>query len=104
MSTQVAAAAARGESAIGVLGNAGVANLLVVDIGMDNSLVVNFDHLVTSPGELHHARVTDGSADITVGPAMSPTQFAQAMETGARLARELASFDDAGVDRASAAR
>ncbi len=80
VSAQVAAAAARGESAIGVLGSTEHTNLLVVDIGLDTQLAVT---------NVHPARVANGSADITRGPAMSATQFAQAMQTGARLAREL---------------
>jgi nicotinate-nucleotide--dimethylbenzimidazole phosphoribosyltransferase len=68
VSAQVAAAAARGESAIGVLGQALGANLSVVDLGRGGA---------------------GASADITRGPAMSQAEFTQAMDTGARLAREL---------------
>jgi nicotinate-nucleotide--dimethylbenzimidazole phosphoribosyltransferase len=78
-SSQVAAAAARGESAIGVLARAEDANLMVVNIG-----------LLGEPQDgVRQAPVAQGSADITLGPAMTPEQFARAMDTGARLAREI---------------
>jgi nicotinate-nucleotide--dimethylbenzimidazole phosphoribosyltransferase len=85
VSAQVAAAAARGESAIGVLARAIGAQLLVVDIGLDAPV----------RGDLRSDRVADGTADITTTAAMTPDQFSAAVATGARLAQELI---DAGVD------
>jgi nicotinate-nucleotide--dimethylbenzimidazole phosphoribosyltransferase len=79
VSTQVAAAAARGESAIGVLARAHGARLIVADIGLASE---------ASP-VLRSARVAAGTADITTGPAMTEPQFTQAMATGAALAGEL---------------
>ncbi|MBO0768272.1 MAG: nicotinate-nucleotide--dimethylbenzimidazole phosphoribosyltransferase, partial [Solirubrobacterales bacterium] len=65
---QVAAAAARGETAIGVLARSLGAELVVSDIGLADA----------------------GSADISQGPAMSAERFQQAVETGHALGAELA--------------
>jgi nicotinate-nucleotide--dimethylbenzimidazole phosphoribosyltransferase len=85
VSAQVAAAAARGETAIGVLARRGGHQLLVVDVGLVDA----------TPAGVRDAKVAAGSADITAGPALTEAQLDAALETGARLARELAS---AGVD------
>jgi nicotinate-nucleotide--dimethylbenzimidazole phosphoribosyltransferase len=85
VSAQVAAAAARGETAIGVLARRGGHELLVVDVGLADA---------TPPG-VRDAKIAAGSADMTAGPALTEAQLDAALETGARLARELAS---AGVD------
>jgi nicotinate-nucleotide--dimethylbenzimidazole phosphoribosyltransferase len=77
---QVAAAAARGESAIGVLAAALDAELLVADVGLTGPIV---------PG-LADVRVADGSADITLGPALTPEQLRSSIEAGYALTRELA--------------
>jgi len=61
VSAQVAAAAARGETAIGVLARATGAELTVVDVGLGA-----------------------GTADITAGPAMSEGQLDAAIEAGRR--------------------
>jgi len=81
---QVAAAAARGETAIGVLANALGTELLVVDVGLAGSRVP----------ELLDRRVTDGSADITIGPALSPQHLRAAIEAGHALAHDLAQHCD----------
>lgn len=77
---QVAAAAARGETAIGVLAHALAADLLVADVGLTGPRV---------PG-LTDRRVADGSADISVGPALSLEQLRTAIEAGYALGRDLA--------------
>jgi len=77
---QVAAAAARGETAIGVLAHALSAELLLADVGLTGPPV---------PGLADH-RVADGSADITLGPALSHKQVRDAIEAGHALARDLA--------------
>jgi nicotinate-nucleotide--dimethylbenzimidazole phosphoribosyltransferase len=85
VSAQVAAAAARGESAVGVLARRGGHTLLVADVGLAGP---------TPPG-VRDAKVTAGSADLLAGPALTAEQVAAALATGARLAGELA---DDGVD------
>lgn len=77
---QVAAAAGRGETAIGVLAQALGAELLVADVGLSGPSVRG----------LVDRRVADGSADITSGPALSPEQLRAAIDAGHRLTRELA--------------
>ncbi len=77
---QVAAAAARGETAIGVLARALGAELLVADIGLKGPKL---------PG-LHDRRVAAGSADMTRGPALSHAQLRAAVKAGHALAADLA--------------
>jgi nicotinate-nucleotide--dimethylbenzimidazole phosphoribosyltransferase len=80
VSAQVAAAAARGETAVGVLARRGEHELLVADVGLAGP---------TPPG-VRDAKVASGSADIAVAPAMSDAQLHAALERGAALVRELA--------------
>jgi nicotinate-nucleotide--dimethylbenzimidazole phosphoribosyltransferase len=79
VSAQVAAAAARGETAIGVLVRAHGATLLVADVGL------------AEPGGdlLVDRRVAAGTADITRGPAMDAAQLRAAVEAGHALAAAL---------------
>ncbi len=77
---QVAAAAARGETAIGVLAEALDAELIVADIGLAGARI----------SALTDRRVADGTADITSGPALSPEQLRGAIESGHALADGLA--------------
>ncbi len=77
---QVAAAAARGETAIGVLARALDAELAIVDVGLDGERV---------PGVVDR-RVAAGSADMTAGPALSAEQLRAAIEAGHQLTAELA--------------
>jgi nicotinate-nucleotide--dimethylbenzimidazole phosphoribosyltransferase len=85
VSAQVAAAAARGETAVGVLARCGGHELLVADVGLEGP----------TPRGVRDAKVARGSADMTAGPALSPEQLEAALATGAALARELG---EGGVD------
>jgi len=85
VSAQVAAAAARGETAIGVLAARGEHDLLVVDVGLRTA----------TPPRVRNAKIAPGSADMTAEAAMSEEQLEIALATGARLAEELAAR---GVD------
>lgn len=80
VSAQVAAAAGRGETAIGVLARALGAELVVADIGLTGPKV---------PGIVDR-RVADGSADFTEGPALDHEQLRAAVEAGSALAADLA--------------
>ncbi len=80
VSAQVAAAAARGETAVGVLARRGGHELLVADVGLSGQ---------TPPG-VRDAKLASGSADMTAGPALSQAQLSAALEVGATLAGELA--------------
>jgi nicotinate-nucleotide--dimethylbenzimidazole phosphoribosyltransferase len=77
---QVAAAAARGETAIGVLARALGAELTVADVGLRGARAAG----------VVDRRVAAGSADITLGPALSDAQLRGAVEAGYELALELA--------------
>ena len=77
---QVAAAAARGETAIGVLTDALDAELIVADVGLAGARV----------SDLTDRRVAAGTADITAGPALSTEQLRSAIESGHALADGLA--------------
>ncbi len=85
VSAQVAAAAARGESAVGVLARQGGHLLLVADVGLAGP----------TPDGVYDAKVAPGSADLLSGRALTAEQLAAALAAGARLARKLA---DDGVD------
>jgi nicotinate-nucleotide--dimethylbenzimidazole phosphoribosyltransferase len=77
---QVAAAAARGETAIGVLARALEAELIVADVGLSGpkaSAVID-------------RRLADGSGDIAAGPALSAELLRAAVEAGHALATDLA--------------
>jgi len=81
---QVAEAAARGDTAIGVLARAIGAELLVADVGLTGA---------RRPGVAYH-RVAHGSADITAGPAMTPEQLRGGVIAGHSLAAALATRSD----------
>lgn len=81
VSSQVTAAAARGETALSVLAARGHHELLIADIGLMGK---------TPPG-VRDAKVAESSADMTCGPALTEDQLKAAMATGAELASELAS-------------
>ena len=85
VSGQVAAAAARGESAVGVLARRGGHTLRVVDVGLAGD----------TPAGVEDAKIRRGTADVLDGPAMTAADHAQAWATGERLVRELAA---SGVD------
>jgi len=85
VSGQVTAAAARGDSAVGVLARAGGHELLVADLGLAGA---------TPPG-VRDAKIAPGTADLLAGPAMTDAQLDAALAAGAALAGELAAH---GVD------
>ncbi len=80
VSAQVAAAAARGESAISVLAAHGGHELVVADVGLSDA----------TPPEVRNAKVASGTADFTAGPAMGTAELDAALTAGQRLAEELA--------------
>ena len=79
VSGQVAAAAARGDTAIGVLARAREETLVVADVGLRGP---------TPPGCLAR-RCADGTADFVAGPAMGADQRDAALAAGGELARAL---------------
>ncbi len=81
---QVASAAARGETAIGVLARSLGAELVVADVGLTGA---------SRPGVADH-RVGEGSADITLGPALTPNQVRAGVGIGHSLAAALAERSD----------
>jgi nicotinate-nucleotide--dimethylbenzimidazole phosphoribosyltransferase len=84
VSSQIAGAAARGETAIGVLARVQDAQLLVVDVGLAGP----------HPSGVLDRRVIDGSGDITEGPAMSPDEVRRAVEIGFEIATRTAEHSD----------
>jgi len=78
VSAQVAAAAARGETAIGVLAREHGHHLVVADVGLSGPPVAGLLDL----------RVRAGTADIAQAPAMSAEECATAILAGAGLARK----------------
>ena len=85
VSAQVAAAAAHGETAAGVLAQRGDHVLLVADVGLRGP----------TPDRVRDAKVAEGTADMLRGPALTAEQVDAALRAGAALAAELC---DAGVD------
>ncbi len=77
---QVAAAAGRGETAIGVLARALGAELTVADLGLRAARVDG----------VRDCRVAPGTADLTRGPALTPAELEAAVEQGHLLGAELA--------------
>jgi nicotinate-nucleotide--dimethylbenzimidazole phosphoribosyltransferase len=80
VSAQVSEAAARGETAVGVLARRGGHALLVADVGLAGP----------TPAGVRDAKVAPGSADLSRGPALSEVGLEEAMRAGASLAAELA--------------
>jgi nicotinate-nucleotide--dimethylbenzimidazole phosphoribosyltransferase len=80
VSAQVTAAAARGETAVGVLARRAGHELLVADVGL----------VGTTPEGVRDMKIASGSADMTRGSALTTEQLDAALEAGAALARELA--------------
>jgi nicotinate-nucleotide--dimethylbenzimidazole phosphoribosyltransferase len=80
VSAQVAAAAARGETAAGVLARDGGHRLLVADLGLAGP---------TPEGVLDH-KIATGSADMTAGAAITQAQLDAALDAGRELAAQLA--------------
>ena len=85
LSSQVAAAAARRETAVGVLADRDGHDLVVADVGLAGP----------TPAGVRDAKVAEGSGDMTVGPALCQHELEAALAAGAGLAAELA---EGGVD------
>jgi nicotinate-nucleotide--dimethylbenzimidazole phosphoribosyltransferase len=83
VSAQVTAAAARGETAVGVLARRGGHELLVADVGLAGP----------TPEGVRDAKVAAGSADMTARPALTEAELDAALRAGAALAHELAERD-----------
>jgi nicotinate-nucleotide--dimethylbenzimidazole phosphoribosyltransferase len=79
VSGQVAAAAARGETAIGVLAARGGHRLILADVGLAGP----------TPAGVRDLKVAEGTADLSRGPALEPGQLARALTLGRELAGEL---------------
>ena len=85
VSAQVAAAAARGQSAVGVLARRDGHELLVADVGL----------VAATPEGVRAAKLAPGSADMTTAPALTDAQLDAALALGGALVDELAA---SGVD------
>lgn len=83
VSAQVAAAAARGESAVGVLAGRGGHELIVADLGLAGD----------TPRGVRDVKVARGTADITSEPALTAGELDAALAAGAGLVRELRGRD-----------
>jgi nicotinate-nucleotide--dimethylbenzimidazole phosphoribosyltransferase len=83
VSAQVAAAAARGETAVTVLAVDGGHELLVADVGLAHE----------TPAGVRDLKVAHGTADMTARRALTDAQLDAAMQAGAALAGELAQRD-----------
>ncbi|MFY9487133.1 MAG: nicotinate-nucleotide--dimethylbenzimidazole phosphoribosyltransferase [Solirubrobacterales bacterium] len=79
VSSQVAAAAARGETACGVLAERGKHELVVVDVGLAGP----------TPPNVRNAKIATGSADFTENNALSAEQVEGAMAAGRGSCAEL---------------
>ncbi|CAA9501976.1 MAG: Cobalamin biosynthesis protein BluB @ 5,6-dimethylbenzimidazole synthase, flavin destructase family [uncultured Solirubrobacterales bacterium] len=84
VSAQVTAAAARGDSAVGVLVRQGDHRLLVADLGLAGP----------TPAGVRDAKIARGSADMLAGPALAAGELRAGLAAGAALAGELAEGGD----------
>jgi nicotinate-nucleotide--dimethylbenzimidazole phosphoribosyltransferase len=80
VSAQVAAAAARGETAAGVLARDGGHRLLVADLGLAGP----------TPAGVLDRKVLAGSADMTAGAGLTEDELRRALGSGRELAAQLA--------------
>jgi nicotinate-nucleotide--dimethylbenzimidazole phosphoribosyltransferase len=80
VSAQVAAAAARGDTAVGVLARAGGHDLLVVDVGLASD----------TPTGVRDEKVRRGAGDTLDGDALTDAELRAAQAAGARVVAELA--------------
>lgn len=80
VSSQVTAAAARGETALGVLVGAGGHRLLLADLGLRGP----------TPTCVRNVKVAEGTRDMTSVEALEPEQLDEAVMAGHKLATELA--------------
>ncbi|MEA2320005.1 MAG: nicotinate-nucleotide--dimethylbenzimidazole phosphoribosyltransferase [Solirubrobacteraceae bacterium] len=80
VSAQVAAAAARGDTAVGVLARQGGHRLLVADVGLASA----------TPDGVRAVKVRPGTADMLDGPALRDEDLDAALAVGRALAAELA--------------
>ncbi len=80
VSAQVTAAAARGQSAVGVLAARGGHELLIADLGLCSA----------TPEGVRSAKVATGSADMLMEPALREGQLDAALAAGAALCGEMA--------------
>ncbi len=83
VSADIAAAAARGETAAAVLAAEGGHRVVVADVGLRDR---------TPPGATDR-KVAAGTADVLDGPAMTPELCAAALRAGAELVADLAGDD-----------
>ena len=83
VSSQVTAAAARGETAVGVLARRDHHELLIADVGLHGA----------TPDGVHDAKVAPGTADMLTGAALTVEQLQQALQAGAQLCGDLAERD-----------
>lgn len=81
VTTRMATMFAEGRAAINALARTVGASVAVLDVGCTEPPP---PHL-----RIHRARIRAGTADMTVEPAMSPRQAADAIDAGAALARDL---------------
>jgi len=79
VSAQVAAAAARGETAAGVLARDGGHRLLVADVGLRGD----------TPDGVLNRKVAAGSADMSAGPGLTAIQLERALAAGRALVGEI---------------
>jgi len=83
VSAQVAAAAARGETAVGVLASDGGHRLLVADVGLRGA----------TPAGVLDRKIAHGSTDMSAGEALTAQELDRALATGRELVAELPPVD-----------
>ena len=89
VTTQMVRNFVQGGGGINVLSGVVGADVMVVDMGVDADL----SDLVAA-GRVRDCKVARGTADFSIGPAMSREQAVASLEHGIRLARELAAETD----------
>jgi len=95
VTSQMVANFVEGGAAINVLAAASGASVIVVDVGVANPVPRVRRH-PRRGGRLIRARVADGTADMTEGPAMERAAACRAIDVGIRLVEQLRS--EGGLD------
>jgi len=80
-----------GGAAINVLARMARADVLVVDVGLASPFPVEAPQPNHAGGRLVHHRIRPGTADLSVGPAMTREEASAAIDVGLDMAGQLAS-------------
>jgi len=91
VTAQMVANFVAGGAAINVLARMARAEVLVVDVGLASAVSVDASQPNQAGGRLVHRRIRPGTADLSIGPAMTREDASAAIDVGLDTAEQLAS-------------